>query len=174
MKIVEYYSYNGGYEVIKKEKPEELKEILEAIKSVNAITCKTKVSKEKTNSGTMLYSPVLMNKMILNNFLYKKGWKKPKISFPDKMFIEGDGVKNDLGLEVQFGKYAFLGWDIFGKMVIFAQQKKYKYGVEVVAMKVLQKQMSTGVGCFEQIVNLLKQRGISNLDIPVLVIGIDD
>ena len=109
-----------------------------------------------------------------SSILYKKGWTKPKIKFDRPgSFIEGDGVKNDVGLEVQFGKYAFLGWDIFGKMVIFSKQKYYKYGVEVVPMASLQKDMSTGIGTFEQIVNILEKRGISDLDIPVAVLGIN-
>ena len=124
--------------------------------------------------GKMLYSPKALNKEILDNSLYKKGWTKPKIPFERPgSYIEGDGVKNDVGLEVQFGKYAFLGWDIFGKMVIFAKQGYYKYGIETVPMASLRKKMSTGIGSFEQITNILKKRGISNVDIPVAVLGLD-
>lgn len=34
--------------------------------------------------------------------------------------------------------------------------------------------MSTGVSYFEQIVWDLEKRGVSNIDIPVLILGIDD
>jgi hypothetical protein len=174
MRIVQSYSFKKGLEVLKKKKSQELSEVTTAIQNVNAANCKTKVSKEKTMPGKMLYSPKAFNREILNNFLYKKGWSKPKIPFERPgSYIEGDGAKNDVGLEVQFGKYAFLGWDIFGKMVIFARQGYYKYGVEIVPMTSLRRKMSTGIGSFEQITNILEKRGISNLDIPVAVLGVD-
>jgi hypothetical protein len=37
----------------------------------------------------------------------------------------------------------------------------------------LTRQMSTGVSYFEQFVWNVEQRGVSNIDIPVLVLGID-
>ncbi len=173
MDVLELYSFKGGLEIIKSEHLHELKEVIEAIRSVSSQKVKTKVSKEKTSMGKKLYSPVEMNKAILKDNLYEKGWTKPKIKLEAKnSFIEADGVKGDVGLEVQFGKYAFLGWDIFGKMPIFAQNGNYEVGIEVVASKSLQKEMSTGVGSFVQIVDLLKLRGTSDKDIPILVLGI--
>lgn len=174
MQIANRYSFKNGLEKLKKNKPSELSEVINAIQQVNAAKCKTKVSKEKTMPGKMLYSPKALNKESLDNFLYKRGWAKPKIPFERPgSYIEGDGVKNNVGLEVQFGKYAFLGWDILGKMVIFAKQGHYKYGIEIVPMASLRKKMSTGIGSFEQITNILEKRGISNLDIPVAVLGVD-
>ena len=155
MDILEVYSFNGGLEIIKKNYVNELREVVEAIRSVNSKKMKTKISKEITMEGTKLFSPISLNREILDKNLYKKGWKKPKIPLDDKSsFIEADGVKNDVGLEVQFGKYAFLGWDIFGKMPIFAKNKDYRVGIEVVASKTLQGQMSTGVGSFTHIINI--------------------
>lgn len=48
MRIAGIYSFNGGQEAIKKLHRAELKEVLQAIESVDAESCKTKVSKEKT------------------------------------------------------------------------------------------------------------------------------
>lgn len=178
MDVLEVYSFNGGLEVFKKHYKKELIEVVEAIRSVDAKLMKTKESKEKTMPGRMLYSPKDLNKAILNDYLYKRGWKKPRIRIETKKgegrdsYIEADGVKGDVGLEVQFGKYAFLGWDILGKMVIFAENKDYKAGIEVVPVKKLQSKMSTGIGSFTQIVNILEKRGISDKDIPVLILGI--
>jgi len=175
MEVLEVYSFNGGLEIIKKKYLKELKEVVEAIRLVKDNEVKTKISKEKTMPGQTLFSPIELNKAILNNHLYKKGWKKPKILLDGKSsFIEADGVKNDVGLEVQFGKYAFLGWDIFGKMPIFAKNKYYRVGIEVVASKSLQIEMSTGVGSFVHIVNILKKRGVSDVDIPILILGIGE
>lgn len=46
--------------------------------------------------------------------------------------------------------------------------------VEIVPVKKLVSSMSTGVSFFEQFIWDLEQRGVSNIDIPVLIIGIDD
>ena len=175
MDVLEAYSFNNGLEVIREKYLNELKEVVDAIRSVDSTLMKTKLSKEKTMSGKSLFSPIALNKAILDNNLYKKGWTKPKIDLDEShSFIEADGVKNNVGLEVQFGKYAFLGWDIFGKMPIFAKNKNYKVGIEVVASKTLQGQMSTGVGSFTHIVNILNKRGVSNVDIPILILGIGE
>lgn len=160
---------------MRKKFPAELKEIYSAVARVDSAIMKTKESKEKTMPGRMLYSPKALNKTILDNYLYKRGWSKPRIKLDRKSsFIEADAVKNGVGVEIQFGKYAFLGWDIFGKMVIFSKQKFYQVGVEVVAMRSFTRLMSTGVGTFEQIVNILKARGEADIDIPVVVLGIGD
>ena len=64
---------------------------------------------------------------------------------------EMDGIKNKVGLEIQFGKYAFMGYDIFSKMIIFKNLKYIECGVEIVPSSELVKQMSTGVSSFEQL-----------------------
>lgn len=182
MKIVAVYSFNRGKDVVEAQFHNELHEIKQAITEVDAAEARVKESREKTMPGRMLYSPVALNFALLDNRLYKQGWKKPRIDYrtavPEtgeeyKGFIEGDGVKNGLGLEIQFGKYAFLGWDVLGKMPIFAQRNYFSAGVEVVPMRsFIRGQMSTGIGCFEQIKGILEYRGASNLDIPVLLLGI--
>jgi hypothetical protein len=46
-----------------------------------------------------------------------------------------DGVKDGVGLEIQSGKYAFMGYDILSKMPIFAARGTIDCGIEVVPMK---------------------------------------
>jgi hypothetical protein len=46
-------------------------------------------------------------------------------------------------------------------------------GIEVVPVKRFADNMSTGVSYFEQFTWDLTHRGISNIDIPVLILGID-
>jgi hypothetical protein len=82
-------------------------------------------------------------------------------------------VKNKLGVEVQFGKYAFMVYNVCAKMTIFHKLGHINAGVEVVPIKRFADQMSTGVSYFEQFVWDLQQRGVSDIDIPVLIIGID-
>jgi len=76
-----------------------------------------------------------------------------------------------LGIEVQFGKYAFMVYNVYAKMTIFRNFGHIDAGVEIVAVKELAEQMSTGVSYFEQFVWDLEQRGV-NIDVPTLIMGI--
>lgn len=103
---------------------------------LDATSCLTKESKEKTMKGKLLFSPRDMNDAI-KTALYKKDWTQkadgkkkqyaePRHAFGHGRFREMDGIKNRVGLEIQFGKYAFMGYDIFSKMIIFNQQYRFQ------------------------------------------------
>ena len=181
MKISQEYSFKKGEEFLKTNHPKELKEVLAAIQNTNAANCMLKISEEKTMKGKLLFSPVEFNNQIKAYLLKygwtektdsKKGFKEPRLYFGSNRFREMDGIKNKVGLEVQFGKYAFMGYDIFSKMVIFKNKKKIECGIEVVSTQQLVRKMSTGVSGFEQILIDFKNRGEADIDIPVLVLGI--
>jgi Restriction endonuclease BglII len=183
MDIVAEYSFKKGREIIVTQFPEQYDEVCSAIREVDAETARVKKSREITMPGKLLYSPIALNNALLRDRLYQRGWKKPVLRYQTTVpetnesysgYIEGDGEKGGLGLEVQFGKYAFLGWDIFGKMPIFALRNYFQAAIEVVPMASFsrRKQMSSGIGCFDQIKAMLELRGESDLDIPVLVLGI--
>lgn len=182
MKIVNTYSFKNGEKFLKDKHPRELAEILEAIKNLDATICLTKESKEKTMKGALLFSPRDMNER-LKLALHKKSWTakadhkkkvfaEPRHVFSGGRFREMDGMKNKIGLEIQFGKYAFMGYDIFSKMIIFKNLGYIECGIEVVPSDELVKQMSTGVSSFDQLLVDFENRGESNIDIPVFVIGI--
>ncbi len=84
-----------------------------------------------------------------------------------------DFVKQSLGVEVQFGKYAFMVYNGLAKMTIFNKRGVIDAGIEIVPMHRLASEMSTGVSYFEQMKADLEARGVSDLDIPVVVLGID-
>ena len=181
MEIIAEYSFNNGRKFIETNHKAELKEIKEIILSVDVTQLKTKVSREKTMPGRLLYSPKEINEEFKRRFL-EKGWEKarievrtfvPEINEEHKGFREMDFAKNKLGVEVQFGKYAFMVYNVAAKMTIFAKQDIIDSGVEIVPMLSLAREMSTGVSYFEQIKTDLEYRGISDIDIPVLVIGVD-
>ncbi len=79
MEVIEVYSFNGGLEAIRSHYNKELKEVINAIRSVNPAKMRTKISKEKTMKGTKLFSPIALNKAILDNNLYKKDGQNPKL-----------------------------------------------------------------------------------------------
>ncbi|MDD2666481.1 MAG: BglII/BstYI family type II restriction endonuclease [Methanocellales archaeon] len=181
MEIIAEFSFKNGKEFIGKNHKAELKEIKKIISSVDASLLKTKISKEKTMNGKALYSPKELNKVF--DMLFKeRGWKTTRISveteIPEigqihKGFREMDAVKNKLGVEVQFGKYAFMVYNVCAKMTIFAKQEIIDSGVEIVPMLSLAREMSSGVSYFEQMKTDLECRGESNIDIPTLILGVD-
>lgn len=181
MQISAKYSFKKGAEFIRKHHAAELKEVKEIISLVDATRFKTKVSKEKTMPGRMLYNPKELNKEFKKLF-EERGWETkriqvetivPEIRQTHKGFREMDAVKNKLGVEIQLGKYAFMVYNVSAKMTIFAKQGIIDSGIEIVPMLSLANEMSSGVSYFEQVKTDLEYRGESNIDIPVLVLGID-
>lgn len=188
MRIVGIYSFNGGSEFVQKHFPDELAELKSAIYNIDAEKHKTKISKEKTMPGKVLYSPVDLNKAFKAE-LFPNGWKNIKevCDYTSAYYIDGyqspfqkkvypfrdmDFVKNQLGVEVQFGKYSFMVYNVCAKMTIFKKLGHITAGIEVVPVKELAEHMSTGISYFEQFVWDLEKRGVSDIDIPVMIIGI--
>lgn len=174
MKVVNEYSQKEGKEYIHRNFPDELSEIYSVIESVDLEQFKTKVSKEKTMPGEMLYSPRELNQAYKEGFASLE-WHEFRIKLPfgNGAFREMDFVKNRLGVEVQFGKYAFMAYNVSAKMTIFHNHNVIDAGVEIVPMKNMAEQMSSGVSYFEQIKWDLENRGEADIDIPVIVMGIN-
>lgn len=202
MKIVEKYSHLNGLEFLLVHKPELWQEIETVIQSIDAETCKTKISKEKTKAGQILYSPIDLNCMFMKE-LYKRGWEESRVSYwvtkdeklirrtismpPDlqKQEIEKqnetaifsynqtDFVKNRVAIEVQFGKYSFVAYDVFVKHLAFYVGDKIDVGIEILPMKTLQSEMSSGVSYYEgELYNVVRQgRGVPA--VPLIIIGIE-
>jgi hypothetical protein len=63
-------------------------------------------------------------------------------------------------------------YNVCAKMTIFRNLGHIDTGVEIVPIKSFADQMSTGVSYYEQFLWDLEARGVSNIDIPVLIIGI--
>ncbi len=187
MRIVGIYSFNRGKEVIEAQFPHELQEIKDIIAGIEAAKYKNKISKEKTMRGKILYKPRELNKAFQQEFEGRE-WHKKKVfcDYPTEYYIpnftseassrgafrEMDFIKNHLGVEVQFGKYAFMVYNVCAKMTIFHNMELIEAGVEIVPIKDFADEMSTGVSYFEQFVWDLEHRGVSNIDIPVLILGI--
>ncbi|GHO67445.1 hypothetical protein KSC_063370 [Ktedonobacter sp. SOSP1-52] len=192
MRIAATFSINEGKDRIAQSRQNELLEIQKAISEINAEECKKKMSKEKGREGKLLYSPRLINEAFEAQ-LEARGWERclMKGGFSITHYVEGykpltpegrpgkspsreiDFAKNLLGLEVQFGPYDSFGYNIFLKMPLFAAQKKITCGVIIIPVKAFAREMSTGVTNFEQCIWDLENRGLSSVDIPILIIGID-
>lgn len=188
MRIVGKYSFNEGQEVMETEYPDELAEIYDVFGKVNAYVYKTKKSEEVRSMGEIFFSPSALNKALKELFL-NRGWQPVSVpcDYPTEYYVEGytppnstgrtptreiDFIKNRVGIEVQFGKYAFMVYNVAAKMTIFHNLGYIDVGVEIVPVKEMQAEMSSGVSYFEQFIWDLEQRGVSNIDIPVLILGI--
>jgi hypothetical protein len=188
MKVAAEYSFNNGATAIAKRWLAELDEIYNTIAAVDARKCTTKISREKTMPGRRLHDPKALNREFKAAFALRE-WAscRVKCNYPQQYYRPGfkehatsrgafremDFVKNRLGVEVQFGKYAFMVYNVCAKMTIFHKLGHIDAGVEVVPVKHFADRMSTGVSYFEQFVWDLETRGVSNIDIPVLIIGVD-
>ena len=62
MRVVSRYSHLNGEEALRFRQSALWDEIIEVIESVDAESCRTKVSRERTRAGRKLYSPIDMNK----------------------------------------------------------------------------------------------------------------
>ncbi|HMF57499.1 MAG TPA: BglII/BstYI family type II restriction endonuclease [Pyrinomonadaceae bacterium] len=188
MRLAALYSFKNGLDEITKRYSHLLAEIKAAIAAVDASKARTKLSREKTKVGRMLYSPVAFNKAFQKE-LYPKGWNNLSIDceYPTTHYLEDyeirsslkgafrdmDFVKDRLGVEVQFGKYSFMVYNVCAKMTIFRNLNFIDYGIEIVPVKALALEMSSGVSYFEQFVWDLESRGVADIDFPVLILGID-
>ena len=188
MKIAGIYSFNNGEAAVKQKYDDLRKEVERAILKIDAQACKTKESEEKTMPGDMLYSPVALNEAFKAQ-LEPLDWKsiRVKCEYPTEFYVKGyepkklrkgafremDFVKRKLGVEVQFGKYSFMVYNVAAKMTIFRNLGFIDTGIEVVPLKKMADEMSSGVSYFEQFVWDLEKRGKADIDIPVLIFGID-
>jgi hypothetical protein len=77
-----------------------------------------------------------------------------------------------VAVEVQFGKYAFVAYDLFVKHMAFYVGDVIDVGIEILPMKELQEQMSSGVSYYEgELYNLIREgRGVPA--VPLVLIGV--
>lgn len=202
MKISQVYSHLNGLEFLMVHKPKLWNEIQGVIKAIDAAKCKTKVSKERGMVGKLLYSPIAMNERF-KELLRAKKWGESRVSYwvtkseklirktltmpaadqkreiaeageiPIFSYNQTDFVKERVAIEVQFGKYSFVAYDLFVKHLAFYVGDQIDVGVEILPMKSLQAQMSSGVSYYEgEIYNVIRQgRGVPA--VPLIVVGIE-
>ena len=91
---------------------------------------------------------------------------------PILSYNQTDFVKDRVAIEVQFGKYAFVAYDLFVKHLAFYVRDQIDVGIEILPMKALQQHMSSGPGYYEgELYNVIRNgRGVPA--VPLVVIGI--
>jgi len=116
VKKVYEYSHLGGSEILKVRYPVIERHIDSVISSIGNLR-KTKGSKEKTMRGKRLHSPRELNAAFKKAF-HDRGFRELRdtytVSIPDYekqipgAFKQIDFVRDQVLVEVQFGKYAFM------------------------------------------------------------------
>lgn len=203
MKIAQKYSHLNGEEYLIVHYPKLYKEIKSVIKSINAEDFRTKISKEKTKKDNKLFSPRDLNKefnrefqklgwnesrysyyITLDRDLMEKSILMP--TSEQKAFLQENGeespiysynqtdfVKDKIAVEVQFGKYSFVAYDLFVKHMLFYSGGVINLGIEILPTKVMQAQMSSGIAYYEgEVYNVMRQ-GRNSPPVPLLILGIE-
>ena len=91
---------------------------------------------------------------------------------PIMSYNQTDFVKDRVAIEVQFGKYAFVAHDLFVKHLSFYVSDIIDVAIEILPMKELEREMSSGVPYYERdLLNVLRQgRGVPA--VPLVLIGV--
>lgn len=178
-KVMEY-SHLGGSEILQVRYPKIDAEINEVIASITGVK-KIKKSKEKTKKGKMLYAPVDLNARFKKG-LNAKGFKELRNYYTidienhpvriKNSFKQVDFHKDKVLVEVQFGKYPFMFYDLF-KFQYFFNETNAEVGVEIVPTHLLKKEMSSGVSYGEQLVYDIGRLRRHFPAVPVKIILVD-
>ncbi len=201
MRIAALYSHLNGHEWLLVHEPDIWREIERVIASVDAAHHKVKVSEEKTMRGKLLYAPTELNKTFGARFR-KAGWKDSRTSYwvtddydlirktinfpeaeqkriieeagkrPIRSYNQTDFVKRRVAVEVQFGKYAFIAYDLFVKHLAFYIGNTIDVGIEILPMKAMQAEMSSGPGYYEGALYDVARQGRGAPPVPLVMVGV--
>lgn len=203
MKIAQKYSHLNGEEYLIVHHNDLYEEIKSVITGVNADDFRTKASKEKRKVGKTLYSPIELNDVFKSKFrdlgwhesryqyyvttnrqimleslsvpfkdqrqfLLDRGETNPIYSYN-----QTDFVKEKIAVEVQFGKYSFVAYDLFVKHMMFYSGGVIDVGIEILPTKLMQTHMSSGIAYYEGEVYNVLRHGRGNPPVPLLILGIE-
>lgn len=202
MKIGGIYSHMNGLEWLQIHAVGIWQELQEVIAGVDAESCRTKKSREKRIKGRMLFSPDDLNKAFRDGF-QSRGWQERRVSYyvtdderlirsimhlphqeqrsaiiaagkaPLLSYNQTDFQKDRVSIEIQFGKYSFVAYDLSVKHLAFYIGDIIDVGVEILPMKTLQSEMSSGVPYYEKCLYDIVRQGRGSPAVPIVVIGIE-
>jgi hypothetical protein len=203
MKIAQKYSHLNGEEYLIVHHSELYEEIKQVISSIEATDLIYKSSKDKSKSGQLMIDQKHLNKLFeskFNKFGWKESRYQYYITLdrelmeqsiilpyenqkdflteksgiePIKSYKQTDFVKDKIAVEVQFGKYSFVAFDLFVKHMLFYSGGVINVGIEILPTKNMQKLMDTGVAYYEgEVYNVMRQ-GRNSPPVPLLILGIE-
>ncbi len=203
MKIAQVYSHLNGLEFLLVHRPELWNEVKAVIQNVDASLTFNKVSREKTMSGRILFAPTELNRLFKSEFLNKgwretriayfvnedlettrdtvhiRDKDRQKQAITEKGFTaystynQVDFVKDRVAVEVQFGKYFSVQYDLHVKHTFFYERGDIDAGIEIIPMHSLMSQMSSGLAWYENELTNIVREGRSNPSVPIVLVGIE-
>jgi len=195
------HSHLNGHEWLLVHEKQIWKEIASIVKSIDATKHKTKISREKTMKGRALYAPKELNKAFTESFKHA-GWQESRTSYwvtddyelirrtmvlsrdeqkaeieaagktPIFSYNQTDFVKRRVAVELQFGKYSFIAYDLFVKHLAFYVGNQIDVGVEILAMKEMQAHLSSGPGYYEGALYDVARQGRGVPAVPLVLVGV--
>lgn len=118
--------------------------------------------------------PEINKKLLEMNFAEQKDFAKnnPSINLVPS-YNSKDFDKEKVAIEVQMGKYAFVQFDIFIKHSSDYMKGNIDVGVEIIPMKSMEKEMSSGPPYFEKHLHEIQRQGRIFPPVPLILIGIE-
>ena len=203
MKIANTYSHLNGLEFLLVRKPELWHEVQEAVKNVDASSAFVKVSREKTMTGKILLSPMKLNELFAHEFISHGWHEmrhdyfvnedlnttREIITLKDKdeqkriitergftayrTYNQIDFVKDRAAVEIQFGKYFSVQYDLHVKHTFFYERGDIDVGIEIIPTHKMMSLMSSGVAWYENELANIVREGRSNPSVPVVLLGVE-
>jgi hypothetical protein len=174
----------------------------EALRLVDLDNLEKKISKEKGREGHLLWSPIQINKAFERR-MDTVGWQEYTDNYyvcedfdvnraasllpyrEQKVFIhaagldayrsntQSDFLHDGSVVEMQLGKYSFVFYDIMVKNSILRHAGLVQCAIEIVPMKSLQAQMSSGPSYYEHVNDKFGRMHPDDLPrLPTLILGI--
>ena len=201
MRIGAMHSHLNGHEWLLVHEKGVWGEIESIVGAIDANRCKTKISREKTMRGRSLYAPKELNKAFTEHF-HRAGWRESRTSYwvtedyalirktmalseqeqkreieaagkrPIRSYNQTDFVKRRVAVEVQLGKYSFIAYDLFVKHLAFYVGNAIDVGVEILPMKTMQEEMSSGPGYYEGALYDVARQGRGVPAVPLVLVGV--
>lgn len=202
MKIARKYNHLNAEEFLIVKRFSEYDEIAGSIAYIDANQF-LKISCDSSKLGQVFYSQTDINsalKQFLKNrgwnerkvFYYVTGDEQTTreiISIHDKdrqkriidarnlesylTFNQVDFQKARIAVEVQFGKYFSVAYDLHVKHTFFYSRNDIDVGIEIIPTKAMEEHMDTGVPWFENEVTNVIREGRTNPPVPILILGIE-
>lgn len=196
------YNHLNALEYLQVNKNEQWMEILHAIEQIDA-NLFIKESKDKARMGQKLYNQGAINKeferilglqgwhemrtkyFVTGDINTAKEIAGVKDKDAQKQIIENNGheafptnnqvdfVKDRIAVEVQFGKYFSVAYDLHVKHTFFFLRDDIDVGIEIIPTHAMMRKMDTGVAWFENEVANVIREGRSNPTVPIVIIGIE-
>ena len=186
MYITAVLSHLGAWSKLEHEYPAEFAEIREAVEQiqVEGVVVRRRVKKMQRDSFGGLTSKVESVENLvystdkiancLEIYFSEHKWRHEVLE--SHLFTSVKGVKNDIGIEWSFGKYAFTESDIFVKYPLFVRAGKLKLAIILMPVKLLRGNLPhrSPISSFETVRDRIMPLQPFPLKYPFVIVGIGD